>query len=231
MSRSSAGDGAGTSGPDSGGIAIPTRLDKAYDWEQIESAIQLCDGNLLKSLAQQISFADVNDKDLYQQSSLNIRQPYRLPKEKYVSGYTKLYLPCRDGSLPAQYKETFNTSLNFQKNPSLDDEVSFHVGTICARSQEDHRLSAVFRVEASEVPRIALTVVSDIPFYNDLGEVLSHQRIVNDVRIITQNQPRENVPLYRTYDGLESSKEEKIKTKVTINTQEYFNCLVTELQK
>lgn len=226
-----AGDGAGTSGPDSGGVAIPTKLDRVYDLQQVVNAVDTCSVDLLKSVFAQVTTIDPKDmvvaKSFYDDNNdafsrrLTLADPDIDFNLFTLSGPTlRLDAKCPNTRTPMEIKfDEYFADFASLLAQSRGVTPCFRTS---AKILSEVRLAIKSHHDDFGLPYVVFNKEKDTPIYGDLGEVLDRQILVKNVAIRMNKQ---GLTQKLNLSGAGGP------TKVTINTQEYFNCLVTELQK
>jgi hypothetical protein len=209
-----AGDGSGYSGPDLGGTSVPIGADRTFTPDSIKRAINTCS----------------------QQAALSVVRQLLREEPVLASGY-----PVNHASLTSQswssrpdnegyYVVNMGSTLVTAKGCSFDLEYGgcgWDVCMVVDLQQTDCRLpnssarSLLFAIPGDQFPLVKYKEVLADAVYDEYGNVVSGTKVLQDVRIVTG--PLQQAVKMKNHDTNQE-------TDITMNTVEYYNCLLTELQ-
>lgn len=234
------GNGGGYQGPDLNGISIPVRLDRGITLENAQNAVFTCmiSGDrasgrvaLLARFVRQVYGGDRIDHISGQQSAVeSVPWEPGMPNELLAKGYASYYT---DG-LPGGQRGVLtvqNREVGFPEFGEIGKDVVSRVLSLYFQRPDALTASSGVRAQTQyDFPRLVFDQIVPDVGYDEWGAITYRASLLKNIAIRTGGPLSANTPLV-VYRDWGTPKQTVTRLKVTINTQEYVECLQTELQK
>lgn len=220
-------NGAGYNGPDLHPISIPVQLDRGISVAEIGQAIQICLAtgdaarglqSVMEKAQRQVDPSSSISPDGWSKPEFQAYEwkdeNHQRPNVRIIEGTARFHVTnAKDAYAESGYAETI-----FRPGDE-HSSLNFVVAT-------DSGVQVFLTTAADEFPYVSYSAILQDGGYDELGRHQDGKTIVNGLSIVVPADFQANGSAVPTYNPSTQQK-----TAVTLNSKEYVQCLVSQIQK